>query len=384
MHSMDMIWTDNFYVDESGREGWFVGGEISALFHIDFIKNQYKYVNKIGDISLNEIRRNTLCTVYNKKVFCFPVCGDTLWIYNLVTHKFSYIKDSIFGEKMCVPRIYIYNDRIYMFSKLNNGLIIINPETEAIERIVPVISEEISIPFLGMLFDGDILYCSAIDKGKIFAFSLKTEKVLEYEIPQIPAGISTITKFKGDSFLLTGYKKELYLWNKSTGEIKIISGFPEGFGIYEMQQGNLVINDHDIYPELLFSSSIDLGRRVLLIPYRTNKLLCFDKENMKLDEIAIPDEEEDRDILSRPLPHKYLTVYIRQNKFLGLYSLKNNCLIEIDADNLKVEQRHIYLSDDSWPHIMQELKEEGVILDEKIYWHKKCFMNVICPAGKEL
>ena len=130
----------------------------------------------------------------------------------------------------------------------------------------------------------------------------------------------------------------LYEKNK----IKILNNFPTQFGMYDFSKNSTgkVNNILDEYKFPIFLYSIVVGKSVWFIPYLTNKIIYIDQESFVLQVFEIEEENETKEsILERTdLCYKYLFEYVKDNRYIGLFSIKNNCILEIDT----FEQRYKY------------------------------------------
>ena len=124
-----------------------------------------------------------------------------------------------------------------------------------------------------------------------------------------------------------------------------------------------------------FLYSIMVGEYVWFIPYTTNKIIYINKKNYKLYSFEIEDENETRDtLLANLLHHKYLLEYVKDNRFIGLYSLKNNRILEIDAKELNYKWKDYTFSDKSLTQCCEinnnKLCREGDSLERLVYCKK--------------
>ena len=278
---------------------------------------------------------------------------------------------------MCVPVVFLYDERIYMFSELNRGLIIIDPVLNKIKEMFQILPDDEKISYGSTLLDEDILYFSSSNKGLVFGYDLKAKKLAVYEIPEMENGINTIAKFNRDTLILTGCMRKIVFWSIDRGIVKCIEKLPENFGILKKKNEEFVVYKSNVYDEPLFYKSVSLLKYIFFIPFRTNMVLFLNKETMELGEVFIPDEEEDISLKRRIFKCKYLVEYIRQNRYLGLYSCKNEYLIEIDAVSMQVKIKHIFMEKNSMLHVMQKVKEERAVVKDWSQWEKKYFYDMI-------
>ena len=63
--------------------------------------------------------------------------------------------------------------------------------------------------------------------------------------------------------------------------------------------------------------------------------------------------------------HKYLVEYIREDRYIGIYSLKNQWIFEIDTYELCVKRKEYTLSNTSMQNLVKVCSAEKVALSEK-------------------
>ena len=88
----------------------------------------------------------------------------------------------------------------------------------------------------------------------------------------------------------------------------------------------------------LFLFSLSAGKFIWLIPFQTNEILYIDRDTFQVKKFPVKEEEQtENDINNQLLQHKYLLEYVRENRYIGLFSLKNKWIFEIDSVNLTYE-----------------------------------------------
>ncbi len=126
---------------------------------------------------------------------------------------------------------------------------------------------------------------------------------------------------KKDVVILSEFSKNLKMWNFSGKFDKLINS----------------IND-DFNDVPLFISSIAIGDYVWFIPFQTNNIIYINKNNFEMNVFSIEEEEHtEENVKKQFLQHKYLLEYVKDKRYLGIFSLKNKWLFEIDCIELKYE-----------------------------------------------
>ena len=186
----------------------------------------------------------------------------------------------------------------------------------------------------------------------------------------------------GEKFWLSGYCKEVYIWDSLTNKINIVNGFPRDFGIYDFTEetdgkANCIASE---YKRFAFIHSVTLGENIWFIPYITNKIIYVNKYTYQIHTFEVNEEDETKEsILSRRnLWYKYLLEYVKDERYLGLYSIKNNCMMEIDTVKMTYEYRS-YDCKIGNKCVQDYIRIYGNIFGEQISaWRQKVFESMVC------
>lgn len=235
-------------------------------------------------------------------------------------------------------------DRIWLSEAETGSIFEVNLEKKVVEK-------EYHIPLNGNLVVGEYvlverkLYCA--NGYEVYCINIDNGEITTYEVLGAKAELYTIC-FDGLNFWLSGVCKEVYVWNPLQGMIKIIADFPEKFGFYHFEQGeNPFMDCHSFYSTefVFFDTSISLGKYILYIPFRADEIVYIDKDTYEVHLLEIEDEQETKESINAHLmAHKYMVEYIRDNRYIGVYSVKNRWIFEIDTVELCVKKRSYKLS----------------------------------------
>lgn len=366
MNGVNLLWSDN--IDIENNQGWFGGGIISALFEIDFENNTYRYLERFEDCKIDDARKYSLCKKYSDKIFLFPVYGDKIWIYRIAKKSFSVltIRNSKKYDKLRFLKVFLYKKRLYAISYDMNAIIEINPEEEVITNTFNIPKE---MEFLAgnVTLNKNIIYCCSVKKGIFCQFNIDTKEMVCRDIPVVKKGIYTMQKVGENEIWFSGFDKVIYVWNNDTNQTRLISEFPEEFGIYKVGKDRNLILDTKSYEneDTFFTTSINLNGYVWFIPFRTNKIICVNCSTYKISAFEILGEDENYRSWKRDLNCKYLVEYIRENRYIGLYSLKNRMLLEIDTKEFTVKNRNIFLLESSIEKLKNEIVKEISFFNEE-------------------
>ncbi len=391
------FWSDNWHI-ENGK-AWFVDGERNVLFCLNLEKKECEYIKEIPDSDKNTFRLNPKCIKCENDIFCMPDLGSCIWVYHIEKSQFTSIAvDRPKDVRLSIRDFWKCEKKIFAVSIGLRQIIEINIEEKRIEHYYALSHAENDIMGRGIKV-GKYLYITSMIWNRIYQFDLVTKETEIFTIPNVAGAFCSIC-FDGDKFWLSGYRREVYVWDKDKNEVKIIDQFPEQFGIYDFKdkENNRLDFKTLAYDVPAFIQSVATKTHVWFIPFQTNKILYIDKNTyeVKAFEMEMEDEKEGIPINREFLKAKYLLEYVNENRYIGLYSLKNNCVVAIDAREMK-ETRETYLLSRSCLMKMMQLHEKrGHIMrekndmDERIYyagigdWSEYSRMGMEEKAGTQI
>lgn len=374
------IWGDNWQIDSN--DAWFVTGMDNILCRIDLRKNEGELVASIPDVSPSKFRRNSFCMKYQNDIYCMPVFADSIWVYDIINHEFDEIRiENIDGVPINMRGGFLeYKQKIYAVSHGLRQIVEIDPRRKRVDCYYSFHAKE---NFIKSIKAGDVLFSLSGTGREIYEFCPETKKITEHKLPDVGRGVNTIC-FDGENFWMSGWGKEVYIWNKEKNQCRVIDGFPETFGIYDFSQNTDGEADCGAaeYDSETFLYAAAVGKTVWFIPFLTNKIMFADINTCALQEFDIEEEKETREsILARSgLAYKYVLEYVRDNRYIGLYSAKNNCMLEIDtvARKYTYKQYHYHMSSgfiEQYAGMHDHVLREGNLWDkevfEKLFWAKK-------------
>lgn len=391
------IWGDNWWIEE-GR-AWFVWGMENVLFCMDLITGQCESAVCIPDTNSKTFRLVSNCLKCGDNIFCLPGTGNHIWIYDLKCRKFSNIYIDNPSRCQLGFDFWLYDNKLWAVSA-NEFRKVLEIDTihKKIEKYY-TICEEGTLARSVMV--NSSIYTLALDTNQIYEFDVRTKEIVVYALPDIKGKLWTVC-FDGEKFWMSGFQKEIYVWDQNTNMINTITDFPEGFGVYDFTR-ETATGEADCmsenYEYHMFNFSVLAGNKVWFIPYNANKILYADKGMHELHSFDIDEENETKEsIMARTsLGYKYLLGYVKDDRYLGLFSIKNNCMLEIDA----VEMRYSYKRYDYCAGIGNDClkayaKQRDGIFYEGVLWHRNVYKELIrvknvesqniggCNIGKEI
>lgn len=365
----EFIWGDKWSIEKSG--GWFVAGNVNILFCVDLESNYYQIVEKIPD-GKKGFRLNSNCIKCEDVVFCMPDTGEYIWCYDLSVSMFSKIE--IINPKyvrLGIGDFWKCGEVLWAVSSGLKQIIEINIKERTVIGYYNI-SEQEKEEIGQSIISGEIIYIVSALGNRIFEFNTVSKEIKVNEVSSITGGLRTITEYDG-RFWLSGYKKEIYVWEKEKDKIKILDNFPHGFGIYDFDKklGPLLDCEATEYNDFTFLTSMLVGDYIWFIPFRTNQILFVNKKTNEINVFEIEEEKEDRNsISSRELIGKYILQYVYEGRYIGLYSIKNEIILEIDVKNLDIKKRSIILSDKNLNKLFPDMVLRESISPERTLYYK--------------
>lgn len=351
MQDMKFPWSDNWWIEED--KAWFCAGDINALFCVDMNSGQCEFVARVPECDFRNFRLYSYCIKYGDNIFCLPNIADCIWCYDLKKEIWEKIE---IGNKnqivMSTTAYWKMGSRVWLSEDRTDRIFQVNLEKKVIEKEYHFLSSGSEV-FDGCILVENELYCIADDK--VYCINTDNADTRAYEIFDAKAGLATIC-YDGCNFWISGFYKEIYVWNPEQGIMKILTEFPKQFGIYNFNKSGSALVDYDSFysTELpFFLVSIPLGKYIWYIPLQSNDILYIDKETYKINVLEIKGERESEESLQRAFNIKYLWQYIREDRYIGLYSLKRQLIFEIDTVDLDVKNQNYKLSDQAFLTIAQ-------------------------------
>ena len=332
------IWGDNWWFENN--KAWFVWGVENVLCCVDLVTTRCDLLRYIPDKATSKFRLTPYCIKYQDDIYCMPSYGKSVWVYNTTNYAFDEICiDNPDEISIGIQAFWIYENKIYAVSNDMKQIIEINHYTKKVDNCYQICKKGVLTQSIKV---DSFIYSLNGESGEIYQFDLTKKNFRMYKLPQIGKKYFTMCH-DGEKFWLSGYCKEVYIWDSLTNKINIVNGFPRDFGIYDFTEetdgkANCIASE---YKRFAFIHSVTLGENIWFIPYITNKIIYVNKYTYQIHTFEVNEEDETKEsILSRRnLWYKYLLEYVKDERYLGLYSIKNNCMMEIDTVKMTYEYR---------------------------------------------
>ncbi len=342
-------WSSNWWLEND--KAWFCSGETGTIFCADMNSGKCEIVAQIPEEGSERFYRYSYCIKYKNNIFCLPYLGKRIWFYDIKNRVWGKIEIKNESYLMFFPASYKQDDRqIWLLEDKTGRLFGVNLVRREVEK-------EYYIPRNNAFADayvgeyvrvGNELYCVLGDR--IYRADISSTDIINYRISDVKKELYTIC-FDGNNFWLSGCSKEIYIWNEEQGHIKTITEFPEQFGFYHFKENEIPFLDCDSFFNTeysLFLTSLSMGKYMWYITCRSNGIIYIDKRNYKVFYLEINDEKETQEsIKTNFLGYKFQFLYVRENRYIGIYSVKNQWIFEIDTVDLCVRKKDYGLDDQS-------------------------------------
>ena len=123
-------------------------------------------------------------------------------------------------------------------------------------------------------------------------------------------------------------------------------------------------------PAFLYSTIA--GKFIWFIPFQTNKILYVNRENHEIHAFEIAEEVENRESLINRTDYKgkYILEYVKDSRYLGVFSIRNCQIVEIDAVRLTYKWCDYDIGArglKEYVRLMNKAFYEGNTWDRKVY-----------------
>lgn len=360
------IWSDGWWLEND--KAWFVSSVQNILFRIDLKSQECDFEIGIPSLDSFSNRYNPLCIKVGSDIYCIPDNGKCIWVYNEENHRLAEIQiNNPDMVRLAIYGFWKYENKLYTVSYGLKKIIEIDLIEMQALNYYDLNTKEIITDSLNMENEIYVLY----ETGKVCKFDINTKEIETYMITEEEVKVYKFC-FDGEKFWMTGYRNEVYIWNKIKNTFIIINSFPKEFGVYcfeENTDGNAIRKNE--YEHQVFEYVVMAGERVWFIPYKANEFLYFDTNKNGLIAFTIEEEMETREsLIENEFGEKYRLEYVKEEQFIGLYSFKNKRILEIDAKELKYRWFDFQISDRSLKKCTDVLEN---VFHEKIAFERSLF-----------
>lgn len=359
---------------------WFVSEDYNILFCAEMDTGKCDLEVKIPYKGSSSYRMTPRCIKCGDYIFCMPDDGECILVYRCSSKEFSEIKiDNPDKVRLSIAYFWLYEGKIFAFSIGLKKLIEIDVSRKEINNYY---SFDVSV-MPAIAVSGTKIYSILNQAGPLMCFDMMNRESVSYMLPDIGKKFYTIC-FDGEKFWMSGAGKEVYIWNQEKGTIETIGGFPKDFGIYKtIDNGNgkeIVLDcESEEYDVCAFAYSVAVEGYIWLIPCWTNKILYINQNTYEIKALEIEGEDETALSVKRPnfFSGRYILEYVRENRYLGLYSCKNKRIFEIDAREISVKEYNYYFSEACLNGVRNIVATENTVYENNILNLTNYFNNLL-------
>lgn len=356
MKKLKFPMSDNWWIEEN--KAYFCGTKIGALFCVDLESRVCRILDCIPECDFENYRLYPHCIKYKDKIFCLPYMGQCIWVYD--TNKVEWHKIELSHSKhtMICPDTFNQNNHIIRFLEYESN------EIHELDLINEKINNRHLMPESQNIFTGEYVLVEnrlySFLGNQICCINMKSGETEIYKLTNINNTLYTMC-FDGKNFWISGYFKEIYVWNPKEGVIKVIDDYLKSF--FE----DSVIKKYLLKDHPFFSDSVALGKYIWHIPFQFDaEIIYTDKESYRSSILHIEEEKESENSLNKRFSTiKYMVEYVREGRYIGIYSYKNQYIFEIDTVELCVINREYILDEESKDIMMQKHYKKNMILFDK-------------------
>lgn len=355
MHKQKFLMSDNWWID--GEYAYFCSAEVGALFQVDMHTGQCVFLDWIPECEHIKYRVNSYSQKYKDKLFCFAYEQNKISVYDLNRKTWEKIEVNYNGKIIiCKDVDQKENKQIWMLENIENKIIQLDTAKQEVTC-------EYSILQNGAVYNGQyVLVCGKlyfIMGNKVGCINLENHLCQKYEIVEEGIRLYTIC-YDGSNFWLSGEREEIYIWNPMHGVVNTIKDFLTGYSVSAFVKAAVELH----VP--LFNSSILIGDYIWYTPIQANAPIIYvNKNDCKVHILEIADEEETFETIGeRTSAYKYIVEYVRQGRYIGIYSVKNQNIFEIDTVRRCSKEKEYELSNETKIILAKEYYNKRQILFE--------------------
>lgn len=359
------LWSDGWWIEED--EAWFVDGMSNTLFDVDLNTGECDTVKRIPELAECTFRLNPICIKCDRDIFCIPGIGKRIWVYNLDDDVFTEVEIDKSEQHQLGSRVWNLGDAIFIVGANWNKIIEVSICEKAIKNYYMICANDC----IGeSIFVNGKIYSVSSRYSRVYQFDVLTKKVDTYSLPNIEKRIFTMC-FDGEKFWLSGYHNEIYIWDKEENKLTTIDSFPDDFNNCGLADNINQASEYAMnsYASPVFKYSIAVGGHIWFIPVESDKIIYINKKTAALSVFELCKEDIAKSNVWGIA--NYLLEYVRNDRYIGLFSAKNSRILEIDTEQLSYQWKEYYFSDKCVQQYYKDCKgihyEDGVVLYSQAY-----------------
>jgi hypothetical protein len=374
---------------KSDSEYWFLSMERSELFCLNTENNCMSYISTVPDADGNW-RWNSLCIRVKNAIICVPYNGEFIWKYDMDRAEWDAIHcDDGENEYYCT-QLWEKEGKVYIYSKKRYEIWVLDVENNSLDiRALDTEKESNRYGEICIYDDGFLVPLTNTPSICIYDrnMNLITEKAL------LSTGYgNNICVYSEGYIWLAGYTKNIIKINLSSMEETILH-LPSDFGIYSLGVPEEDRKDSDKsfvdtnyikskYP--LFMKGLYAGGKIWFVPLFSNKLVYVDVSSNEVSCFEIEHETENKlSMNNRIICGKYLLEYVENERYIGLFSIKNEWIVEIDAYDMTYKIKEYDMDLRTYSFLHQACGYRELPVEETIEYGLQTFIeDTLCPKRK--
>lgn len=347
-----LIFSSSWWID--GEEAYFFTVGMETLFRVDLKTCQCEFLAIIPKSSMIKCEFDSYCRKYKDKIYYFPCKQGKICCYDLKKSTWEEVVIGYEGSLMiCMESGRKEDDTIWLLEMEGERIFQVNLENAKIDReyIVPQHTNMVNGRYV--LVHNELYY---INGSRICCIDIEHHTSVKYNIEGIDFQLFTIC-YDGQNFWISGECEIIYIWNPVQGVVKTIKNILSGHTLLDFEKKMVA-------PEVpLFGYSIFLGEYVWFIPLQINAPIIYIHKNdcvVHILEIA-EEKETEKTLNDRGHAYKYEVKYVYKKRYIGVYSVKNQNIFEIDTENMQVKEKKYVFNDET-----QYMAADAYFSEEKI------------------
>ncbi len=351
----DCLISSNWWIE--GEEAFFLSMVLGVLFRVNMTTCQCEFLTRIPEYNTAKCSNSVYCQKYGGRLYCFPYDKEKIGVFDLENStweekRFAYEAPLIYNPRECKKE----NGEIWLLEQRKNRILQVSLAKEKVMQhyTIPQVGDSFNCQYV--IIDNKLYYITGSNVGYI---DNERQTNVLYDIEGITFQLYTICH-DGRNFWLSGADDKIFIWNPMQGVVKVITDILHGHELPDFEKKWIV-------PEVpLFNDSILLGEYVWYIPIQDDAPILYihkDRHYVQIMEIS-GEKETEKTLRQRGNAFKYRVVYVRKDRYIGVYSIKNQSIFEIDTKELLIKQKKYVVSDNAKERIADVYHMEKEILYE--------------------
>lgn len=347
-----LIISSNWWTD--GEEAYFFTSGMGTLFHVDLKTCQCEFLAILPTSSMIKCDIYSYCRKYKDKIYYFPHKPGEICCYDLKKSTWEEVITSAEGTSMIYMESYKEKDnKIWLLEQEGKRIFQVNLENAKIEQEYTVPQHTKMANNQYVLVHNELYYIAG---SGVCCIDIERHTSVKYNIEGIDIQLYTIC-YDGQNFWISGEQEIIYIWNPVQGVVKTIKNILSEYTLSDYEKKMVAPGGS------LFGYSIFLGEYIWFIPFQINApIIYIHKDECIVNILEIEEEKEtEKTLQDRGHAFKYMVYYVRKNRYIGVYSIKNRSIFEIDTENMRVKERKY-----EFDHRAQYMAADAYFKEEKI------------------